>query len=315
MMRRIVVLGGTGFVGQALCEYLVSERPGWRLRVPTRRPRFGLPLQSLPGVDILTANVHDPDSLRQLLLRADAVVNLVAILNGSAADFQRAHVELPTRVAKACADVGVSRLVHVSAIGVSADAPSHYLRSKAAGEAALRAAGPIAPTILRPSVIFGANDRFMNLFAQLQAFAPVVPLAGADAKMQPVWVDDVARAILRVLDDPQQAGRTIECCGPRVYTLADLVRLAGAASGHPRPVLALPPAMARLQATLLGLMPGEPLMTRDNLDSLQVPNVASGELPGLADLGIQPTGLEAVIPTYLSPSHGDARLDRWRAHR
>ena len=315
MTRRIVVLGGTGFVGHALCERLVRERPGWRITVPTRRPRFGLPLQSLPGVEVITADVHQPDTLRKLLLRADAAVNLIAILHGSTADFQRAHVELPARLARACADVGIGRLVHVSAIGASTDGPSRYLRSKGAGEEALRTASPLAPVILRPSVIFGAGDRFLNLFARLQRVAPFFPLAGSDAKMQPVWVEDVARALVCSLDDPALAGRTLECCGPTLYTLGDLVRLAGRLSGHPRPVLPLPMAAGRLQATLLRLLPGEPLLSQDNLDSLQVPNVASGTLPGLADLGIEAASVEAVAPSYLSAGQGDARFDRWRSQR
>jgi len=201
-----------------------------------------------------------------------------------------------------------------SAIGVGPNAPSNYLRSKTAGEEALRASG-VDLTILRPSVIFGAGDRFLNLFASLQALAPLVPLAGASSTYQPVWVEDVASAVVKCLDTPQTIGQVIECAGPKVYTLAELVQLAGRSSGHPRPVLPLPGFVARLQARLMELAPGEPLMSRDNLDSMKTPNVASGSLPGLASLGIEPAALEAIAPGYLGTQQGTARLERWRAGR
>jgi len=313
-MPRIVVLGGTGFVGHAVCERLVERLEGCRVTVPTRRLRFGLALQMLPGVEVVPADVHDDAQLARCLQGADAVVNLVAILHGSAADFERVHVGLPRRVAAACATAGVRRLVHVSALGVGPQGPSDYLRSKAAGEDVLRASG-LDLTILRPSVIFGARDRFLNLFARLQRFAPVVPLAGADARFQPVWVEDVASAVARCLQSAQTVGQTYECAGPVVYTLADLVRLAGRLSGHERPVIALPAAAARLQARLMEMAPGVPLMSRDNLESMKVPNVASGAVPGLRDLGIEPASIEAVVPGYLGAGAGIARLDAWRAAR
>jgi NADH dehydrogenase len=153
----------------------------------------------------------------------------------------------------------------------------------------------------------------MNVFAKLQGIAPIVPLAGAGATFQPVWVEDVAEALLRCLLDHTTAGQTYECTGPKVYTLADLVRLAGRWSGHPRPVLPLPESLGRVQAALMSLAPGEPLMSADNLDSMRVPNVATGTLPGLAALGITPTALEAVAPGYLGGAGGPSRLDRWRA--
>jgi NADH dehydrogenase len=315
-MNNLVVLGGTGFVGQSVCERLVerSGGGGGRILVPTRRLRAGRSVQSLPTVEVAEANVHDDTDLARCVAGRDAVINLVAILHGSAAEFERVHLALPRRLAAACAAAGVRRIIHVSALGVGPNAPSNYLRSKTAGEEALRASG-LDLTILRPSVIFGAGDRFLNLFASLQALAPLVPLAGAASTYQPVWVEDVASAVVKCLDQAQTIGQVIECAGPKVYTLAELVQLAGRASGHARPVLPLPGVVARLQARLMELAPGEPLMSRDNLDSMKTPNVASGSLPGLASLGIEPAALEAIAPGYLGTQQGAARLERWRAGR
>jgi NADH dehydrogenase len=319
-IQTLLILGGTGFVGRALCGTLsraaaaAPSGSSLRLRVPTRHFPHAQALQPLSLVDVLEADVHDDAALERLVQGCDAVVNLVAILHGSEAAFEATHVQLPTRLAAACAKAGVRRMVHVSALGVGPEAPSRYLRSKARGEAVLRGAD-LDLTVLRPSVIFGAEDRFLNLFARLQAVAPVVPLAGAHARFQPVWVGDVAEAIVRCLADPKTIGLTFECAGPEVKTLAELVQLAGAAAGHARPVLPLPDGLARLQAWAMELAPGEPLMSRDNVDSMRVPNVASGLLPGLSALGIEATPLLAVVPGMLAPGTGTGRLDGWRSRR
>lgn len=305
--RRVLVLGGTGFVGRSTCERLV--RAGWTVRVPTRRLAHGRALQCLPTVELVQADVHDPAALARLLPGCDAVVNLVAILHGSAADFERAHVALPRTLADAMQQAGVRRLVHVSALGVGPDAPSNYLRSKTAGESMLQQAG-LALTVWRPSVIFGADDRFMNTFARLQALAPFVPLAGADAQFQPVWVEDVAAALWWSLERPHTVGGVFEAAGPEVFTLADLVRLAGRWGGQARKVIPLPDAAGRLQAALMSLAPGEPLMSADNLDSMKRPNVASGSLPGLEAVGLAPAALGAVAPLYLG--HGQSGPGRHR---
>jgi NADH dehydrogenase len=312
-MNRILVLGGTGFVGRSVCERLVERSAGGsgRIIVPTRRQPHANAIRHLPAVEVVQADVHDDATLARLVAQSEAVINLVAILHGSAAAFERVHVELPRRLAAACRAARVRRVVHVSALGVGPDSPSHYLRSKTAGEEVLRAAG-LDLTVLRPSVIFGLEDSLLNLFAALQRLAPVVPLAGSDARFQPVWVEDVASAVVRALDDPRTIGQTYECVGPRVLTLSELVRLAGRWSGHERPQIPLPGAAARLQARVMEMLPGGPLMSRDNLDSMKVPNVATGTLPGLQALGITPAALEAVAPDYLGPAHGRARLERWR---
>jgi NADH dehydrogenase len=306
----ILVLGGSGFVGRALCETLVRQHGGCaRITAATRHPAHAKVLQPLPGLTLRVADVHDDAQLAALLEGQDVVINLIAILHGDEAAFERVHVALPRRLAEACP--AGARLIHVSALGAAADGPSRYLRSKARGEAALRAARPDA-TVLRPSVIFGREDRFLNLFAALQRLFPLMPLGGADARFQPVWVDDVARALARCAGWPGSARQTYELAGPREWRLAELVRLAGRLAGHERPILPLPAALARLQALALECLPGEPLMSRDNLDSMRVPNVAGGALPGLAALGIAaPAEVEAVAPTYLA--HGLDRLDRWRA--
>jgi NADH dehydrogenase len=251
----------------------------------------------------------------------EALVNLVAILHGDLAAFEHTHVALPKKIARACLAAHVARVVHISALGANAlqpeKAPSMYLRTKGEGEAVLiqaatgGSAGAAADngfdlSILRPSVIFGAGDKFLTVFAKLQKLMPVVPLAGATAKFQPVWVEDVALAVTRCLADHGHTAspRTIELVGPDVFTLKQLVQVAGQVSGVMaglgRPVITLPEWMGRMQAQLMGLAPGEPLMSLDNLDSMKVDNVATGKLPGLASLGITASALRPIAQRYLS---------------
>lgn len=308
-MKKVLVLGGTGFVGRHVCEKL--QRRGWHITVPTRQIAKANAVLPLPRVTVMQADVHDPRQLLRLMEGQDAVVNLVAILHGNEEAFERVHVELPLSIAEACLADAACRLVHVSALGASADGPSMYQRSKARGEEVLRATG-LALTLLRPSVIFGRGDHFLNLFARLQRLSPVMPLAGADARLQPVWVEDVAEAIAACLGNDAigraSIGRTIECAGPEVLSLRELVQLAGRLSGAERPVIGLPLAVGRWQAALLELLPGEPLMSRDNVASLSVPNVASGTLPGLDSLGITPSSVHAVAPAYLGERNARTRL-------
>ena len=293
-MKRILVLGGTGFVGGHLCKELA--RLQYRVTVPTRSKAQAV--QSQPLVDLVQADIHDKAALARLIPGHDAVVNLVAILHGDLFRFEYVHVELVKKIARACQDSGVLRLVHVSALGAATDAPSMYQRSKAAGEAVLQGS-QLDWTVLRPSVIFGEGDQFLALFARLQKALPVMPLAGADTLFQPVWVGDVVAAIVQCLQRDDTAKRTYEVCGPERFTLRQLVKMAGSLSGHARPVIGLPPPIARLQALFMELAPGPTLMSRDNLDSMKVSNVASGKLPGLDALGIAPHALDAIAPTYL----------------
>jgi uncharacterized protein YbjT (DUF2867 family) len=252
------------------------------------------------------ADINQEGVLEKLLPGHDAVVNLVAVLHGSRKRFERVHMQLPQRLAQAMQTTGVLRLVHISALGASATASSLYQQSKAAGEAVLAGSG-LALTVLRPSVIFGAEDKFLNLFARMQAVLPVVPLACANAKFQPVWVGDVAQAVLRTLQEPQTVGKTFELAGPKVFTLAELVRLAGRLSGTPRTVVGLPLPLGYLQAMVMQAIPGEPLMSTDNIAAMEVDNVASGtEGSGLEALGITAAAVEPVAALYLD---GAGRAD------
>ncbi|MBC7647904.1 MAG: complex I NDUFA9 subunit family protein, partial [Vitreoscilla sp.] len=257
-MKKILILGGTGFVGRHLCEKLAEG--DYRTTVLTRRRSNASHLQMLPMVDVVEVAAHNAAALMPLLAEHDAVVNLIAILHGSEAAFEKAHVQLPLELAKACDATGQRRIVHVSSLGADLNAPSMYQRSKARGEAVLNAAG-LDVSVLRPSVIFGAEDKFLNTFASLQKLFPFIPLAGSTARFQPVWVEDVASAIVKCIEDKTTIGQTYEACGPEVFTLKQLVQLAGQYSGHDRPVIGLPDVLARIQAALMELAPGEPIMS------------------------------------------------------
>ena len=295
-MKKILILGGTGFVGRHLCEKLAEG--DYRTTVLTRRRANAKHLQMLPMVDVIEGSAYDTTALTPLLAEHDAVVNLVAILHGTETAFDKAHVQLPSGLVKACDAAGLRRIVHVSSLGADANAPSMYQRSKARGEAVLFSSN-LDVSVLRPSVIFGAEDKFLNTFASLQKVFPFIPLAGSTARFQPVWVEDVATALVKCLEDKSTIGKTFEACGPEIFTLKQLVQLAGKYSGNSRPVISLPDALARLQATLMELAPGEPIMSRDNLDAMKVDNISGGKLPGLKDLGLTPTALSAVVPFYL----------------
>ena len=301
---RVLVIGGTGFIGQHLVACLV--RAGHAVHVPTRRYQRGRNLLVFPTLTLFEADVHDDAVLERLLSETDAVVNLVGVLHSKPGrpyglEFERAHVELPRRIAAACRKTGVRRLLHVSALGADAQGPSGYQRSKAAGEEAIKAEFSSYPegalTIFRPSVVFGREDNFMNLFARLARWLPVIPLAGAGARLQPVYVRDVAAAMANALKNSQTYGKTYTVAGVSQYTLAELVRLAAKWSGRPRPVLPVPHFVGYAQALLFEFLPGRPLMSRDNLDSLKVDNVSDEAMA--PELGVVPTPLESVAPSYL----------------
>ncbi|MEN3366501.1 MAG: hypothetical protein V7606_3775 [Burkholderiales bacterium] len=301
-IRTVLVLGGSGFIGGHVLAKL--QETDWRVVVATRHYEHAKHLLELPTVeDVVEADVHDDAALNRLMFGIDAVINLVGILHSRPGDpygpdFARAHVELPRRIVAACAANGVHRYLHMSALGAATDGPSMYLRSKGDGEAAAFSNPALNTTAFRPSVVFGDNDRFLNLFASMERFLPVMLVASADTKFQPVYVEDVAQAFVYTLDNERTFGHVYELAGPKVYTLRELVRLAGVYTGHPRPVIGLPESLGRMQAMLLEHLPGEPLMTRDNLDSMKVDSVASA--PVDPELGISLTPLEAVAPYYLT---------------
>lgn len=307
--RTVCVLGGTGFVGRALAAELA--RGGVAMRLLTRDPAAAGALTVLPTARLVAADVHDESQLARHFEGVDAVVNLVGILHETrGATFERCHAELPAKVARACEAAGVGHLVHMSAMAVAEDGPSEYLRSKGRGERAVRDLCRRTPwTIFRPSVIFGEDDAFLNLFATLVRFAPLVPLAGSGARFQPVWVKDVAACFARALGDARCFGGDWDLGGPRVYTLAELVRYVGEVTGHPRAVLPLPMAVGRLQALVLERLPGK-LMTRDNLRSMAVDNVSRTDFP--AFLGVQPSPLESVVPGWLGRNAQESRFAPYR---
>ncbi len=307
--EKLCVIGGGGFVGHHLVSLLASR--GYKVRVPTRRRQRILDLTVLPTVEVEEANVHDPATLRTLLQGMDAVINLVGILHGTPAEFERVHVELPRRIAQACSEVGVRRLLHMSALGADTASRSVYQQTKAKGEAEVMAIGRatgLAVTAFRPSVIFGPGDSFLSLFAEVLKLAPVVPLAGASARFQPVYVGDVARAFATALDEPSTSGQVYSLCGPKVYTLAELVRLTAHTLGLKRWIIPLDAAQSYLFARLMELKPGKKLMTRDNYYAMQTDNVCPAGFPALFG---QPTALEAVID-YLHGVGPRLGYDRYR---
>ena len=314
-MAKILVTGGSGFLGRHVVNRLVAD--GHSVVVPTRRRERAKHLIVLPAVDVLEADIHDEATLGRLVARCDAVVNLVGVLHSRSGApygpaFERAHVELLRKLVEACTRASVRRVIHVSAIGATADAPSEYLRSKAAGEEILLAArDKIDATVFRPSVIFGPDDRFMNVFAFLQRWSPMLFLVSPDARFQPVFVGDVAECIARAIADPliarDSAHRNYDLGGPKQYTLRELVALAGRVSGHRRPIFGLGESLSMLQAWSLELLPVK-LMSRDNIRSMKVPSVCDGPLP----FGIKPVSLEAFAPTYLAGAFSRARYQTFR---
>jgi NADH dehydrogenase len=286
----------------------------------------------LPKVEVVEANIFDPSELNRHFSGMDAVINLVGMLNeekpgrvdkpmARRGDFHEVHVELPRKIVHACAASGVKRLLHMSALNADPNASSAYLRSKGLGEAIVREAGMqhsehenwylngpkfvhgygLATTVLRPSVIFGREDSFINMFAGLLKVAPVLPLASPDTKFQPVFVEDVAQAFVASLNNQATFGQTYDLCGPKAYTLRELVDLVASLTGRKRKIINLSPQLSYLMAQVMEWMPGPKLMTRDNYLTMQVDSVCDCEFPKIFDF--KPRALEAVVPDYLSPLH------------
>ena len=314
-IETVCVIGGSGFLGRHVVRRLAAA--GLRARVPTRRRERAKPLIVLPTVDVINADVHDPATLNRLVAGCDAVINLAGILHESArGDFARVHAELPRRLVDACREQGVHRLLHVSALKAAHDAPSEYLRSKAGGEQQVRVghASGIRTTIFRPSVIFGREDRFLNLFAQIARALPLIFLASPQARFQPIHVEDAARAVVASLTEARCFDESYILCGPRAYTLQQLVEYVCRLLELERPILPLNDSLSMLQAAMLELLPVK-LMTRDNVLSMKVDSICDGPFPEV--FGFTPTALEAVVPLYLADLAPRARYRgfRYRARR
>ncbi len=315
-LSRVLIVGGSGFIGSHVAARLSAR--GIRVLVPTRRRERARHLLPLPTVEVIQMGLNSPE-FEAALAGCDAVVNLVGVLHSGRGTpygpaFAQAHVELPRRLAQACVRAGVPRLVHVSALGAGGDRatlPSMYLRSKADGEQVVRDSG-LDFTILRPSVVFGPEDQFLNLFAKLLRLFPLLPLARADARFQPVFVGDLADAIVHSLQRPATIGKTYEVAGPQVFTLREMVELVGRWSGHVRPIWALPFTLGQIQAGVLGILP-KPLMSSDNFDSMRIDNVASG--PISPDLGLTLTPLASVAPAWLGRHGSRLAMQQARARR
>ena len=338
-IQTICVLGGAGFVGSALVSRLAAT--GKQVKVLSRMRERSKELILLPTVEVVEADIHDDRELVRQFRGMDAVINLVGVLHeerrGRAdvpaerrGDFYQCHVELPRKIIQACAEAGIGRLLHMSALGANPVSNSAYQRSKGAGEAIVREAGTrhqqsesgylngpkfthdygLDVTIFRPSVIFGRDDSFINLFAQLVRWLPVIPLANSQARFQPVWVEDVARTFVDCLEDMDSFGQTYELCGPRAYSLREIVEYAAHMQGrHPR-IISLNDRLSYLQAWAMEFKPGAKLMTRDNYYAMQQDNVCQAQWP----FGFTPTALEAVVPTYLNRQSPRARYQAYRGH-
>jgi len=338
-INNICVLGGSGFVGQHIVRKLVAQ--GCQVRVLVRKRERAKELFVLPAVEVIEADITDPAQLRQHFKGMDAVINLVGLLHENKrgrvdkpsarrGDFHEFHIELPRKIVHACAEQQVPRLLHMSALGADPTAQSAYQRSKGVGEVIVREAGMVhqahenwhlngpkfvhgyglAITVFRPSVIFGPRDTFLNLFAKLLKLFPVLPLANAGTKFQPIYVDDVARAFAASLANPATFGQSYDLCGPRAYTLLELVQFVQVTLDLKRRIIPLNGTLSYLQAALLEFLPGK-LMTRDNHYSMQVDNVCNCAFPPV--FGFQPTALEAAAPPYLNDATPLGRLTDYRS--
>ncbi len=312
-ISKVCILGGSGFVGRNLISKLVSK--GIQSLVLTRSPPQHKDLQVLPGVQLLAANIFDTKTIVPHLAGCDAFINLVGILNegSNKQGFKQAHVALVDAVIKACRTAGISRLLHMSALNANQDqGPSRYLFTKGEGEnLAHKPSHPhINVTSFCPSVIFGANDSFFNRFADLLTLAPIpFPLACPDTRFAPIYVGDVADAFIHTLTHHDTFGRRFNLCGPRVFTLEALVNYTAQQLGLKRKIVRLNDRASRLQAEILGRMPGQPFSI-DNYLSLQVDSVCQHN--DLLDLGIAPTDINDIVPLYLGLTQRQQRLSRWR---
>jgi len=311
---KVCLVGGTGFVGRHIIAELA--RRGYTIRVLTRRRERHRELLVFPTLELVQCDIHRLANLSAQLENADAVISLPGILNemgGAGEDFASVHAELPAKICEACRYNRITRVLHMSALNAAPDAPSQYLRSKAAGEDAAHAGSDegLHVTSFRPSVIFGPDDSFFNRFAALLKLTPLVfPLSCPKARFAPVYVEDVVQAFVRSLSDKSTFGQRLDLVGPREYTLKELVEYTAKTLGLRRYILGLGDGLSRLQARMLELAPGKPF-SRDNYLSMQVDSISDDN--ALPRLGIEPQSIEAIVPTYLGGQNREARYQRLRS--
>ena len=318
-IKKVLLLGGSGFVGTYIANRL-SQR-GVEVTIPTRRRERTKALIIQPNVEMPEVNINSEEALVELMQGKDAVINLVGILHSRdvvlpySKDFAEAHVELPKKIVAACKKAGVRRLLHMSALGADPKGPSEYLRSKGDGEAVVMAAqGDLDVTVFRPSVIFGLGDSFLSMFAGVLRKLPFFPLGFGQARFQPVWAADVADAYVDSLGNAATFGQAYDLVGPRIYTLRELVDYTARLVNSNAKVIPLSEGWAYLQAGLMWLSP-KPLMSPDNLRSMEVDSVCDGKCNLPANW--HPTALEAIAPTYIAHNTPKGKLDgfRFRAGR
>lgn len=308
-MKKVSVLGGSGFVGSAVVAAL--QAAGYATNVLTRRPYRAKHLKLLPDVTIKACDIYDEMQLSEAIEGSDIVINLVGILHQTKKQsFDLVHHQLPTLVANVCANNGITRLVQMSSLGASEDAPSAYLQSKGLGEQALaKLQTQLAITVFKPSVIFGDGDKFVNLFASLIRLLPCVLLAKPDAKFQPVWVEDVAKCVVASLQNTNTYGETYTLVGPKVYTFRELIETIAAMLGKKPCVIGLNDTLSYMQAFLMEWLPVK-LMSRDNLKSMEIDSVSDAPFP--SEFGVEPAALEAVVPDYLVDETQRGAYNRFR---
>jgi uncharacterized protein YbjT (DUF2867 family) len=308
-IKNITILGGAGFVGSALVAKL--DQAGYQVKVLSRRREAAKHLILLPNVQVIDCDIADNHSLKDALKDSDAVINLVGILHATRKNsFEKIHHQLPRRVAQLCEELGIPRLLHMSALQASKHAPSAYLKSKAAGEAAVSEFNKkLDITIFKPSVIFGRGDSFINMFANLVKFLPVIALAKPNSKFQPIWVEDVAQCFVNALENTATYGQTYELGGPNIFTLRKLVQKVMTVLGKQRPIIGLNDSLSMAQGFMLELMPIK-LMTRDNIRSMQADNICSATIA--PELDVVATSLDVIVPEYLLDSSPRALYDGFR---
>ena len=309
-IKTITILGGAGFVGSSIVAKL--DQLGYQVKVLTRRREAAKHLILLPNVQVIDCDIADNHALKNALKGSDAVINLVGILHeNSKNSFEKIHHQLPRRVAQMCEELGIARLIHMSALQASINAPSAYLKSKAAGEAAVNEfSKKLNITIFKPSVVFGRGDSFVNLFANLVRYLPVIALAKPNAKFQPIWVEDVAQCFVNALENTATYGKSYELGGPTVYTLKAIIQKIMSILGKQRPIIGLNDSLSMAQGFMLELMPIK-LMTRDNIRSMQVDNVCATSMA--TELDVVATSLDVIAPEYLLDISPRAGYDAFRS--